>query len=179
MLRLLANRRVLGSAALILGLLAVALWPTTIEVDIATIDRGALVVTVDEEGVTRVRDRFIVSAPVSGRVLRIELEPGDRVKRGQVVARVRAETAPLLDARARAEAGAVVEGAKAALGRARAEEERAKATLDKARQDLARVRPLAESRVVASQELEAHEADFHVAEETVTAAAFAVRAATS
>jgi HlyD family secretion protein len=179
MLRLLANRRVLGSAALILGLLAVGLWPTTIEVDVATIGRGALVVTVDEEGVTRVRDRFIVSAPVSGRVLRIELEPGDRVKRGQVVARVRAETAPLLDARARAEAGAVVEGAKAALGRARAEEERAKATLDKARQDLARVRPLAESRVVARQELEAHEADFHVAEGTVTAAAFAVRAATS
>ena len=55
---------------------------------------------------TRVRDRFVVSAPVAGRVLRIELEPGDAVKRGQVVARVRAEAPPLLDARTRAEAQA-------------------------------------------------------------------------
>jgi len=179
MLRLLANRRVLGSAAAILGLIAVVLWPTTTPVDVAAISRGPLVVTVDEEGVTRVRDRFIVSAPVSGRVLRIELDPGDRVRHGQVVARVRAEAPPLLDARARAEAEAVVESAKAALGRARAEEQRAKATLDRARQDLARVRLLADDRVIAKQELEAHEADVHVAQETVNAAAFAVRAAAS
>ena len=81
---------------------------------------------------TRVRDRFVVSAPVAGRVLRIELEPGDRVTRGQVVARVRAEAPPLLDARTRAEAQAGVESARAALGRARAEEQRARATLAQA-----------------------------------------------
>lgn len=179
MLRLLANRRVLGSAAIILGLIAIVLWPTTIQVDVATIEPGALVVTVDEEGVTRVRERFIVSAPVSGRVLRIELEPGDCVKRGQVVARVRAEASPLLDARSRAEAEAVVESARAVLGRARAEEERAKATLDQSRRDLARLRPLAEDRVIAKQELETREADVNVAQENVNAAAFAVRAATS
>jgi HlyD family secretion protein len=138
-----------------------------------------LVVTVDEEGVTRVRDRYIVSAPVSGRVLRIELEPGDRVKRGQVVARLRAELAPLLDARTRAEAEAAVESARAALGRARAEEQRVKATLDLARRDLTRVRTLAESGAVAKQELEVHEADVDVALETANAAAFAARAATS
>ena len=66
MFRLLANRRVLGSAAVIAGLLAVVMWPTTVQVDIAAVSSGPLVVTVDEEGVTRVRDRFIVSAPVSG-----------------------------------------------------------------------------------------------------------------
>jgi HlyD family secretion protein len=179
MFRLLANRRVLGSAAIILGLLAIALWPTTIAVDVATIAPGPLVVTVDEEGVTRVRERFIVSAPVSGRVLRIELDPGDRVKHGQIVARVRAEASPLLDARARAEAEAVVETATAALGRARAEEQRAKATLEQTRRDFARLEPLAADRVIAKQELEAHESDVRVAQETVNAAAFAVRAATS
>ncbi len=179
MVRLFANRRVLSSAAIILGLLAMALWPKTIEVDAATIAPGPLVVTVDEEGVTRVRERFIVSAPVSGRVLRIELDPGDRVKRGQVVARVREETSPLLDARTRAEGEAVVESAKAALGRARAEEERAKATLDQTRRDLARLRSLAEDRVIAKQEFETREAEVKVAQETVNAAAFAVRAATS
>jgi HlyD family secretion protein len=112
-------------------------------------------------------------------VLRIELDPGDHVKRGQVVARVRAEAPPLLDARTRAEAAATVESARAALGRARAEEQRAKASLDQTRRDLARLRPLAESRVIANQELETHEADVDVAQETATAAAFAVRAATS
>ena len=179
MLRLLTNRRVLGSAVVIAGLITIVLWPATLPVDVAPVSRGPLVVTVDEEGVTRVRERFIVSAPVSGRVLRIELEPGDRVTRGQVVARVRAEAPPLLDARSRAEAEAVVESARAALGRARAEEQRAKATLDQARRDLTRVRALAEDSIVTRQELEAHEADVHVAQETANAAAFAVRAATS
>src|SRR5512132_3874884 len=147
MLRLLVNRRVLGSAAIIALLIAVVLWPTAVQVDVATVSTGPLVVTVDEEGVTRVRDRFVVSAPVSGRVLRIELEPGDCVTRGQVVARVRAEAPPLLDARTRMEAEAAVESARAALGRARAEEQRAKATLAQAQRDLVRIRGLVEKRV--------------------------------
>lgn len=179
MLRLLANRRLLGAAAVIGVLIAVALWPNTTDVDVASVASGPLIVTVDEEGVTRVRDRFIVSAPVSGRVLRIELEPGDHVTRGQVVARVRAEAPALLDARTRTEAEAAVESARAVLGRARAEEQRAQATLNQARRDLTRVRALAEDRVIAKQELEAREAEVNVAQETANAAAFAVRAATS
>ena len=179
MLRMLVNRRVLGFAAVIAGLLAVVLWPTSVQVDVAAVSTGPLVVTVDEEGVTRVRDRFVVSAPVSGRVLRIELEPGDCVKRGQVVARVRAEAPPLLDARTRTEAEAVVESARAALGRARAEAQRARATLEQAQRDFARIGSLAEDRVIAQQEFEAHESNVHVARETVNAAEFVVRAATS
>ena len=179
MLRMLVNRRVLGFAAVVAGLLAVVLWPTSVQVDVAAVSTGPLVVTVDEEGVTRVRDRFVVSAPVSGRVLRIELEPGDCVKRGQVVARVRAEAPPLLDARTRTEAEAVVESARAALGRARAEAQRARATLEQAQRDFARIGSLAEDRVIAQQEFEAHESNVHVARETVNAAEFVVRAATS
>jgi HlyD family secretion protein len=179
MLRLLTNRRVLGSAVLIGVLIAVVLWPTTYPVDVAPVARGPLTVTVDEEGVTRVRDRFVVAAPVSGRVLRIELDPGDRVKRGQVVAQVRAEAPPLLDARTRAEAEAGVESARAALGRARAEEERTKATLAQAQRDLARNRALVATGAMAQREAETQEADVRVAEETANAAAFAVRAAMS
>jgi HlyD family secretion protein len=179
MLRLLASRRVLAFAAVIAALLAVVLWPTAVQVDVAAVSTGPLIVTVDEEGVTRVRDRFVVSAPVSGRVLRIELEPGDCVTRGQVVARVRAETAPLLDARTRTEAEAVVESARAVLGRARAEEQRARATLEQARRDLARMASLVEDRVIAKQEFEAHESNVRVTRESVNAAEFAVRAATS
>ena len=179
MLRVLVNRRVLGFAAVVACLLIVVLWPTAVQVDVAAVSTGPLVVTVDEEGVTRVRDRFVVSAPVAGRVLRIELEPGDCVTRGQVVARVRAEAPPLLDARTRTEAEAVVESARAALGRARAEEQRARATLEQGRRDLARVGSLVEQRVIAKQEFEAYESNVHVAQETANAAEFAVRAATS
>ena len=83
------------------------------------VSRGPLVVTVDEEGVTRVRDRFVVSAPYAGRVLRIELEPGDPCEARPVVARVRAEAPPLLDARTRAEAEAGVASARRARPGAR------------------------------------------------------------
>jgi HlyD family secretion protein len=128
---------------------------------------------------TRVRDRFVVSSPVAGRVLRIELEPGDTVTRGQIVAHVRAETPPLLDERTRAEAQAAIESARAALGRARAEEQRARATLAQLQRELTRIRELARGRVVSAQELEAREAEAGVAGESVNAAVFAVQAATS
>jgi HlyD family secretion protein len=175
----LVSRRVLIAAAAVGGLLAVALWPRAVPIEVDAVTRGPLVVTVDEEGVTRVRDRFVVSSPLLGRVLRIELEPGDVVKSGQPVARVRAEAAPLLDERTRAEAQAAVESARAALGRARAEEQRARATQALAERELSRARELAESELVASQELEAREADARVAAESVNAAKFAVQAASS
>jgi HlyD family secretion protein len=177
MLRLLKNRRVLISAAVIAALVAVALWPVTVPVEVAALARGPLVVTIDEEGMTRIRDKFVVSSPVAGRVLRIELEPGDAVKGGQVIARVRAETPPLLDSRTRAEAQAAIESARAALGRVRADVERARATLAQARRELARVQELAQSGLTTRQEVEAREAETRVAEESANAAAFAVRAA--
>jgi HlyD family secretion protein len=179
MLRLLKNRRVWIAVAVIGGLLAVALWPVTTPVDQAAVSRGPLVVTIDEEGTTRVRDRFVVSAPVAGRVLRIQLEPGDPVKRGQAIASVRAEAPPLLDARTRAEAEASVDSGRAALGRAQAEEQRARATLAQARRELERARGLARENVITRQEVDGREADAKVAEESANAAAFAVRAATS
>ena len=179
MRKLLFNRRVLIPVLVVGGLLAVALWPKTVAVELGVVSRGPLMVTVDEEGMTRVRDRFVVSSPVAGRVLRIELEPGDTVTRGQVVAHVRAETPPLLDERTRAEAQAAIESARAALGRARSEEQRARATLAQLQRELTRVRELAQSHVVSAQELEAREAEAKVAEESVNAAVFAVQAATS
>ena len=179
MRRALLKLRVLAGLLTVAALLGVALWPRATVVDVAMTTRGPLLVTVDEEGVTRVRERFIVSSPVAGRVLRIELDPGDRVTRGQPVALVRAEAAPLLDERARAEAGATVESARAALGRARAEQQRATATVAQRHRELARVRELAESQVVAAQELDTHEAEVKVAEESANAATFAVQAAAS
>jgi HlyD family secretion protein len=177
MKRHLRNPRVLAGAALVAVLAAVALWPQSIEAEVAVVGKGPLQVTVDEEGETRVRDRFVVSAPVAGRVLRIELEPGDPVARGAVGATFLPADPVLLDARARAEARAAEGAAEAAVGRARAERERAKAALALARSERDRTRELAGQRIVSSEMLEARETAFRAAEEAVRAAEFAVRTA--
>lgn len=179
MLRILRNPRVWLSVVGIGALLGVAFWPETVPVEVAGVTRGPLVMTVDEEGRTRVRDRFIVSAPVAGRVLRIELEPGDPVKRGDVVARVRAETPPLLDERSRAEAEAAAESARATLGRARAEEQRSRTAAAQAARELARTRELAQNELATRQAVEALESGARASQEAANAAAFAVRVALS
>jgi HlyD family secretion protein len=177
--RILLNGRLWVALIVVAGLVAVAFWPQTVPVEIAPVTRGALVVTVDEEGRTRVRDRFVVSAPVSGRVLRIELEPGDSVSRSDVVARMRAEAPPLLDARTREEAEAAVESARAMLGRSRAELQRARTTAAQAQRELARVRELARNELATQREIDTNEANAQTADEAVAAAEYAVRTAES
>jgi len=72
----------------ILAVAAAAAWalrPRPIMVETAAVTRGALEQTVSEDGMTRVRDRYVVSAPLAGRIERVQLEAGDRVKQGQVL----------------------------------------------------------------------------------------------
>jgi HlyD family secretion protein len=179
MFRLMRDRRVLLSAAAILVLLAIALWPETVDVDVSSVTRGTLTVTVNEEGRTRVRDRFVVSAPVAGRVLRLDVEPGDAVRRGDVVARLQPGMSPLIDARTLAEARAAVQSARAAFGRAEAEQRRADAALAHAERESQRTRGLVDAGALPAQELEARQTEARVAREAATAAAFAVRAASA
>ncbi len=169
----------LGLAAVAV-VLAVALWPKTVPVDSAAVVRAPMTVTIDEEGETRIRRRFVVSAPLSGRLQRIELEPGDRVTRGKtVVAQVQAEAPPLLDARSRAEAAAARDAAQASLGRARAEAQRAVNALNLTRRELDRERELDKGGLTTRQTVEQRETDVRAAEEAVRAANFAVGTATS
>ncbi len=168
-------RRWLIVLLLVAGVVAIAMWPTPVPVDVMPSTRGPLVVTVDEEGETRVRYRYVVSAPLAGRVLRIELEPGDPVVRGRtVVARLRAEAPTLLDARSRAEAEAGVSTARAAVGRAEADLRRATAAVELARADLRRQRDLAAAQLTTTQAVDTAESSARAAEESVRAAEFAV-----
>lgn len=176
MLRLLRNRRLWLGVVVVAALAAVALWPKTAPVETAVLARGPLMTTIDEEGRTRVRDRFVVAAPVAGRVLRIELEPGDLVHAGDIVARVRPEVPPLLDARSRAEATAALESARAAVGRVRADEQRAREVLAQAERELARTKQLVAESLATRQLLDARDADVRAATEQVNAASFAARA---
>ncbi|HVR70124.1 MAG TPA: efflux RND transporter periplasmic adaptor subunit [Vicinamibacteria bacterium] len=175
--RVLRNRKLMAALALVVVLLGVALRPEAAPVDVAHVEKGSLQVTVEDEGETRVRDRFVISAPVAGRLLRVELEPSDPVRRGQVMATLLPAPPALLDARSRAEATAAVEAARAARGRAQAERARARAAADQARSDRERQRRLAGSGIVSAEALERAETEAQTAEAAVRAAQFAVAAA--
>src|SRR5690606_29481945 len=97
-----------------------ALWPKPIEVDIARFARADLVVTVDEDGRTRVRERYVISSPLPAQLLRVSLKAGDAVKKDQtILAVLEPNESELLDARTLLQAEARVRSAKAALEQTR------------------------------------------------------------
>lgn len=127
--------------------------------------------TLDEEGETRVHERYVVSAPVAGRLRRIELEPGDSVQaRKTVVATFVPGDPALLDLRARGEMEARVGAARAAEQRARAESDRARAQLALARSEHTRIRRLAEGGVASQADLDRVKQNLESAQSTLSAA---------
>lgn len=79
----------IGATAAVVAALGVwMLWPASVKVELAVARRGPLAVTVEEQGRTRAKERFTVASPISGRVMRTPLDVGDRVERGDVLARV-------------------------------------------------------------------------------------------
>jgi HlyD family secretion protein len=171
----LTNWRVWATAGAISAMLAVALWPDPIAVDVTPARRGRLQVTIDEEGQTRVRERFLVSAPVAGRLERIVLEPGDPVARGKTrLARIMPAPPALLDARTRAELTGAVEAARAVEGQARADRARAAATLARAESSFRRQQELAEAGTISREEFELSQTGLKTAEEGLRAADFSV-----
>jgi HlyD family secretion protein len=154
-----------------------ALRPRPVPVDVATAARGSLVVAIEETGIARVRDRYVVSAPVSGTVSRQLLEPGDRVAEGQVVAEIAPLLSPLLDARTRSEAQARLSAAVSALGLAEAQRGRATAAAALARDELSRARSLAAGGSLPIQQLDRAEFEARMRSEELSSAVFAVKVA--
>ena len=100
------------------GLLAWAFAPRPVEVEAVAATRGPFETAVEEDGRTRVSERYAVMAPIAGRLRRIALREGDAVQAGQAVALIEPLLAPLLDERARREQQAHVAAMQAALERA-------------------------------------------------------------
>ncbi|MGY6708001.1 MAG: efflux RND transporter periplasmic adaptor subunit [Rhizobiaceae bacterium] len=141
------TRVVVVSAAVIAaaGLLTWAFWPEPVPVDLATVERGPMEVTVSANGVTRIRDTYLVTAPISGTTTRSPVEVGDVVEADEtVVATIQPAAPALLDARARAQAEAAVSEAEAALRHAMTNVSRAEADLEHARSQYQRTSRLAE-----------------------------------
>ena len=161
-------------------LIVLAFRPAPLRVDLKKVERGNLRVTVDAEGKTRIRSRFVVSAPVEGRLARIHLDEGDKVKQGQAIAHIdplpldsqvkearaqlreleaeiagvetkRPKQSALLQAEAR------IRAAEAEYQEARARIERAKASLEQAKRDRQRYQKLHLDGAISSQDLESSE----------------------
>ena len=128
--------------------------PKPVSVDLVKVSRGSFKVTVEEEGKTSVRDRFILSAPVAGFKRRIKLDVGDRVRKGQTLVELEPLKSNLLDPRSHAAAEAAVSSAEASL---KVEEERARAAAadaEYARKNFERIKKLHEGGYVAKDALE-------------------------
>jgi HlyD family secretion protein len=171
------NLRRWAWAAAALALLALAAWamrPVPVDVETAAVARGPLRVTVDEDGVTRVQERYAIAAPVAGRLLRVELREGDAVAAGDVVARI---AAPPLDARTVRQGQAGVAAAEAVWREAGAALAAREAELAQARRETRRMRVLEQAGALSRQALEQAETAEQVKTRAVSAAAARVRAA--
>lgn len=156
--------------------LVFSFMPAPVPVDMGKVTRGLLTVTIDEEARTRVHDVYVVSAPVSGRLLRLTGEPGDAVAANEtVVARLLPSDPTFLDMRSQTQAKADVKSAEAALAFAEAEVQRAEADAGFARAEYQRTQKLAKSRTVSRTVLERAERDRRAAEATLETARATVR----
>ena len=166
--------------AVALGLVAmivIAFLPKPVAVDLVPVRRAALRVTVDEDGRTRVMDRYVVSSPLSGNLARIELDPGVALEEDQVLARLVPIARPLMDAQTRAETQARVDSAAAQRSQTTAAVERAEAALEYANTQVQRQRPLAARGTVPQDTLDRAVLEQRSRSEELASARFGVRVA--
>ncbi len=161
----------------IIAALVSAFLPKPVTATVAEVTRASLVVSIEEDGVTRVKDRYIVSAPLAGNLARSELQAGARVKADAVIARVLPLPTPLLDPRSQAQGRARLAGSEAALRQTQAAEARARAALSHSQKELQRVEPLAKGGGVPQQQVDELAYQVAARKEELASAQFASRVA--
>ncbi len=178
MKRTLRKLPALFAAAIVAAAMTYGFWPVAVPVDTAIATRGILLVTVNDDGKTRIREKYIVSAPVFGKLFRVELEEGDPVVEGvTVLARIEPSDPTLLDARAWAEAEARVRAAEASGKQAEASLQRAKEACELAGHDYERALGLVQTQSIPVSEFDATEHRERMAQADVRSAEFAIAVA--
>jgi HlyD family secretion protein len=153
-------------------------WPKPVQVEIGAVTRGPLIVSVYEEGKTRIRHRYVISPPVAGFLRRVEPRPGASMERGKtVLAIIEPQMSGFLDARALAQAEAAVKAAEATKMQRQAELDRAQAALDLANKDLVRADSLRRTGAIAAREWDADQNRVQMVTRELHAAEFALRVA--
>jgi len=145
-----------GGAGVIVAALALA-WafaPAPVEVEVAAATQGRFETTIDEDGRTRLRERYVVSAPLAGRLARITLREGDVVEANAIVATLTPALSPMLDERTAREQRARVEAAEALLQRAVTRIERAQIGIEQVKVELRRSEQLAKDGFIAATKLD-------------------------
>ncbi len=163
---------------ILVAMILVGLWPQPVPVEVAAVRRGPLRVTVDEEGMTRVQHRYVITAPVAGQLRRIDWKAGAPVEAGRtVLAVIETGAADFLDARLQAQAEARVRAAEAAEESAAAQVRRAQATKRLAATEQERARALREAGAISAQEFDLAQWRSESAAQELRAAEFARRVA--
>jgi HlyD family secretion protein len=154
-----------------------ALLPDPLLVEMGTVSRGAMRVTVDETGRTRVKTRYLISSPLAGRVGRIVLRPGDQVAEGTTAAEVAPGPSPLLDARSRAEAQARLAGARFTEQQSHATLSRANTAVEQARREADRAGALGAAGAITAAAVDEATFALQARSDELAAAQFAARVA--
>lgn len=165
---------VAGCTAALAGLLALGFLPRAVPVDSVRVSRGPLRVTVDEDGRTRIKERYVVSTPLAGQLHRIDLKPGDSVTAGKtLVATLEPRPPELFDARTREQLEARMRAAEAQVQNAGARTERTRAADDLARSEFARAATLLEQGGASRQDLDRAREAARASAEELKAAGYA------
>lgn len=163
------------------GLLLVALvlwglWPKPVVVETGVAKRGALTVRVSEEGKTRVRNRYVVAAPVAGKMRRVPFKPGDEVKAGEtLLTAIEPVASPLVDPRARSQAEAAVSMHEASRKQALEALEVRRAALKASEADRDRMRAITRPGTLSDSDRDRMEADYSMKSGEVRAAEFSLQ----
>ena len=165
---------VIGILAAVAAATVYGFLPGPVEVDLVTVSRGPLRITIEEEGRTRLKDRFVISAPTAGYLRRIEAKVGDPVRKGQIVAALEPVRSQALDPRSRAEAEAAVQAAQAGLAAAMEKAKVSQADADYLEKRAARFANLYAKGSVAKDQLDQIQADLRKAKAGQDAAKAAV-----
>jgi HlyD family secretion protein len=164
-------------AIVLVAAIVYSMRPAPVDVDVARVERGPLDQKVIDEGHARVRERYSVSAPVAGALNRIELNEGDVVEPGMVLARLMPLPSPLLDPRAREVAVQRLASAVDSQKGSTAGVERAQTAADEARRELARVESLAKENALPGAQLDQATADLRMREAELSSARFSEQVA--
>src|SRR5262249_7533256 len=150
-----------------------AFLPKPVPVDMARVEIGNLQVCVEEDGKTRLRDRYVVSSPLAGRLRRVRRRPGDRGPPGKTPAGIEPADPEPLDPRTLGQADARVKAAKAALDKAGAQLKWNEHALELAETDYSRAQQLQQKNSISKGELETKVMQKRTREEDLRTARFA------
>jgi HlyD family secretion protein len=166
-------------AILVIVILAIVygFMPRAVPVETATVSRGKMRVIIEEEGKTRVVNRYVVSAPVSGYALRVEFDVGDQVNKGQAISELEPLRPSVLDPRSRAEAEAKVAAARASINTATENGESARAADELTKKELHRIKKLYNEDLVSREQMDEAETAARRASAALKSALFAVEVA--